>query len=176
MFFEPLPLKGAYLISLDKKEDERGFFARSFCEKEFAKEGLVCQFPQCNISYNAKKGTLRGMHYSVAPFAETKVVRCLRGKAYDVLVDLRKNSATFLKWIAVELSDQNRLMVYIPEGIAHGFQALDDETELFYHMSVPYDAQCARGACWDDPLLKIEWPIENPIISQRDQEFARIKL
>lgn len=169
MMFIPLALDGAFSIELEKKEDERGFFARSFCENELAKQGLVSQFPQCNISYNLKKGTLRGMHYSVAPSAETKLVRCIRGTAFDVLVDLRASSKTYLKWTAIEISDKNRIMIYIPEGIAHGFQTLEDQTELFYHMSVPYDPASSRGFCWDDETIQIKWPISNPIISERDR-------
>lgn len=169
MIFTALPLEGAYCLELDKKEDERGFFARSFCENELAKYSLVSQFPQCNISYNLKKGTLRGMHYSVAPSAETKLVRCIRGKAFDVLVDLRSSSKTYLKWIAVEISDENRKMIYIPEGVAHGFQALEDHTELYYHMSVPYDPMCSRGFCWNDEAIQIKWPMPNPIVSERDR-------
>lgn len=175
MKFIPLALEGAFCIDLEKKEDERGFFARSFCEEEFTRQNLVPTFPQCNISFNAKKGTLRGMHYSLAPFAETKLVRCIRGKAYDVLVDIRPDSKTYLQWVGIEISAENRRMVYIPEGMAHGFQTLEDDTELFYHMSVPYSAPCAKGVRWDDDAIQIKWPIPNPILSPRDREFERVR-
>lgn len=175
MKFQPLSIPGAFCIEIEKKEDERGFFARSFCENEFLKNNLVATFPQCNLSFNMKKGTLRGMHYSVAPSAEIKLVRCVRGKAYDVLVDLRRGSQMYLKWLAIEISSENRKMLYIPEGVAHGFQTLEDDTELFYHMSNVYDAACARGVRWDDPSLSIHWPILNPIMSPKDREYTSMQ-
>ncbi len=174
MKFMTLPLAGTFLIDLEKQEDERGFFARSFCEIELEKMGLVSRYPQCNLSFNLKRGTLRGMHFSVQPCAETKLVRCVRGLAYDVLVDFRKESPTYLKWISTLLSPETRQMVYIPAGVAHGFQTLEDETELFYHMSAIYNPECARGILWNDSLIGIDWPILNPILSPKDQEFERI--
>jgi dTDP-4-dehydrorhamnose 3,5-epimerase len=175
MKFHELPLPGAYWIELDRKEDQRGFFARSFCEEEFLKQGLTAHFPQCNISFNSTKGTLRGLHYSIEPCSEVKMVRCTKGSVYDVLVDLRSDLSSYLKWTPVELSSDNRKILYIPKGIAHGFQTLEDNCELFYQMSVSYNASCARGVRWNDAALQIKWPLQNPIMSPRDQEFPNIK-
>jgi dTDP-4-dehydrorhamnose 3,5-epimerase len=173
--FTETTLKGAFVIEPDRIEDERGFFARTFCRREFEAHGLNPHIVQCSVSLNLKRGTLRGMHYQVAPHAETKLVRCTRGAIYDVIVDLRTQFRTFRQWVAVELSANNRLMLYIPEGLAHGFQTLQDETEVFYQMSEFYSPELARGVRWNDPAFAIDWPIANPVISARDQthpEFA----
>lgn len=171
MIFKETKLKEAYIIEIEPIEDERGFFARSFCAEEFEKYGLNSSIAQCNISYNQKKGTLRGMHYQVAPHAETKLVRCTRGAIYDVALDLRKDSPTFKQWVATELSANNRRMFYIPDGVAHGFQTLEDHTEVFYQMSEFYHPESVRGVRWNDPLFGIEWPLSKPILSHRDCFF-----
>ena len=171
MIFKETKLKGAYIIEIEPIEDERGFFARSFCAEEFEKYGLNPYIAQCNISYNQKKGTLRGIHYQVAPHAEAKLVRCTRGAIYDVALDLRKDSPTFKQWVATELSANNHRMFYIPEGIAHGFQTLEDHTEVFYQMSEFYHPESVRGVRWNDPLFGIEWPLSKPIFSHRDCFF-----
>ena len=156
MVFHELPLDGLYLIDLNRHEDQRGFFARTFCENEFEKIGLHSKFPQSNISFNHKEGTVRGMHFQIAPHEEIKIVRCTKGAIFDVVVDLRPNSLTFKKWFGVELNEANRSMLYIPGGFAHGFQTLTDQTELFYQMSTGYVPEAARGVRWDDPSLQIQ--------------------
>lgn len=168
MIFTETKLKGAYLIEPERLEDERGFFARTFCVQEFEANGLNPRVVQCSISYNKKKGTLRGMHYQAAPHAEVKVVRCTRGSIYDVVIDLRPQSATFKQWLAVELTADNRRMLYIPEGFAHGFQTLEDGTEVFYQMSEFYHPESARGIRWNDQTFQVWWPIVEAIISERD--------
>lgn len=172
MKFTETSLKGAYLIEPERVEDERGFFARSFCQHEFADHGLISTFVQCNISFNNKKGTLRGMHYQTDPFPETKLVRCTRGKIFDVIIDLRPESVSFKEWFGVELSAQNRSMLYIPNGFAHGFQTLSDEAELFYQMSEFYHPECARGVRWNDGAFAIDWPLAVSMISEKDQCYA----
>src|SRR5258706_7740854 len=144
--------------------DERGFFARTFSRQEFAELHLDSRIEQCSISFNRKKGTLRGMHYQIAPHAETKIVRCTMGAIYDVIVDLRADSATLYKWIAVELSAEDRKMLYIPQGFAHGFQTLEDNTEVSYQISTAYAPEAARGVRWDDPRIGVQWPLPNPIL------------
>lgn len=171
MIFKETKLKGAYVIELEPLEDERGFFARSFCQKEFEEHGLNPRIVQCNISFNKKKGTLRGMHYQVAPHKEAKLVSCIRGAIYDVIIDLRPNSSTYCQWVAVELSAENYKMLYIPEGFAHGFQTLEDNTVVFYQMSEFYHPECARGVRLDDTAFKIKWPIGQLIISSKDKSF-----
>lgn len=169
-------LKGAFVIEPERIEDERGFFARTFCRREFDARGLNSNLRQCSVSFNRKRGTLRGMHYQVAPHGEAKLVHCTRGAIYDVIVDLRAESGTFRQWVAVELSADNRLMLYIPEGLAHGFQTLRDETEAFYQISEFYSPEHALGVRWNDRAFAIEWPIVNPIISARDRshpDFAQ---
>ena len=158
MIFTETKLKGAYVIEPELSEDERGFFARTFCRNEFETHGLNPNLVQCNISFNRKRGTVRGMHYQAEPHEETKLVRCTRGSIYDVIVDLRPKSSTFKKWIGVELSLQNRKMLYVPEGFAHGFQALEHHTEIFYQMSEFYHPECVRGVRWDSPILGIPSP------------------
>jgi dTDP-4-dehydrorhamnose 3,5-epimerase len=164
----PTALSGVYVIEMEPQFDHRGFFARNFCAKVFADAGLVTHFVQQSISWNTKKGTLRGLHYQAAPYQETKLIRCTRGSVFDVAVDNRLDSPTYWQWIGVELSANNRRMVYIPEGVAHGFQSLEDETEVFYQMSAPYEAEYARVLRWDDSTINVNWPIANPIISDRD--------
>jgi dTDP-4-dehydrorhamnose 3,5-epimerase len=171
MKFTETRLTSAYLIELEPLSDERGFFARSWCQKEFQAYGLNSNLVQCNISFNQKKGTLRGMHYQVAPHAEAKLVRCTRGAIYDVIIDLRPASATFKEWVAIELTAANRRMLYIPEGMAHGFQTLAEETEVFYQMSEFYYPECARGVRWDDRAFNLDWPEDRRIISVKDSQY-----
>jgi dTDP-4-dehydrorhamnose 3,5-epimerase len=172
MIFTETRLKGAYVIELEKLEDERGYFARSWCQQEFEAQGLETRVAQCNISYNKVKGTLRGMHFQLPPFAEAKLVRCTRGALYDVIIDLRPGSPTFLQWFSIELTPDDGLMMYIPQGFAHGFQTLADNTEIFYQMSEFYAPEYARGVGWDDPLFGIEWPEVVTVISEKDQGYA----
>ena len=170
MIFKEAKLRGAYIIEPERLEDERGFFARVFCQEEFQAHGLHFPVVQCNISYSKKKGTLRGMHYQIAPYQEAKLVRCTRGAIYDVIIDLRPDSPTFKQWLATDLTAENERMVYIPVGFAHGFQACEDGSEIFYHMSEFYHPEAARGVRWNDPAFQISWPsVEQRIISARDK-------
>ena len=174
MIFTETKLKGAFVIEIEPIEDERGYFARSFCQKEFEKHGLNPCIAQCNISFNKKKGTLRGMHYQVEPYPEAKLVRCIMGSIYDVIIDLRIDSPTYCEWFAVELSADGSKMIYIPEGYAHGFQTLEDNTEVFYQMSEFYNPDVARGVRWDDPAFNIDWPLGDKIISVKDQTYLNL--
>jgi dTDP-4-dehydrorhamnose 3,5-epimerase len=170
------PLKGAYVIEIEKIVDERGFFSRSWCQKEFYDAGLVSDLVQCNISYNHRKGTLRGMHYQLPPYEETKLVRCTKGAIYDVIIDIRPQSSSYLKWFGVELSEMNYKMLYIPKGFAHGFQTLEDQTEVFYQMSDWFHAESSRGISWDDAVFGIDWPFERKrIISDKDMNYGDFK-
>ena len=171
MLFTETKLPGAYIIDLEKLEDERGFFARAWCERELLAQGLDATILQCNLSFNKRKGTLRGMHYQLPPYAEVKLVRCVRGGIYDVIIDLRPDSSTFLQWVAVELTAENRRMLYIPKRFAHGFQTLLDDTEVFYQMSEVHSHDHASGVRWNDPLFHIVWPEADRIISLKDQEY-----
>ncbi|MDZ5724897.1 dTDP-4-dehydrorhamnose 3,5-epimerase [Acetobacterium sp. K1/6] len=171
MVFNEMPLKGAYVIELEKIEDERGFFARSWCMEEFKKYGLSSQLVQLSISYNKRKGTLRGMHYQIRPYEEDKLVRCTQGAIYDVIADLRPNSVTYKQWISIELTSENRKTIYIPKGFAHGYQTLVDNTEVLYQMTEFFHPECARGFRWDDPIYNIIWPIEERITSDKDRNF-----
>jgi dTDP-4-dehydrorhamnose 3,5-epimerase len=171
MKFAELPLAGAYAIDLEPIADDRGFFARTWCERELAQRGLVSRVVQCNLSHNERRGTLRGMHYQAAPAAETKVVSCVRGAIYDVVVDLRPDSPTRGRWHAEELSEENHRALYIPEGMAHGFQTLTDGAAVFYMMSEFFETASARGVRWDDPRLGIRWPTVPTCISERDRNF-----
>lgn len=172
MIFTETKIKGTYLIEPELIPDERGFFARSFCKDEFQKHGLEPDIVQCNISYNKKKGTLRGMHYQVPPFEEAKIVSCTKGSIYDVVVDLRRNSSTYCQWFATELSDKNFKMMYIPKGCAHGFQTLMDDAIVFYQMTEFFQSEYSRGERWDDPRFKIEWPRrQKRIISEKDRNY-----
>ncbi len=169
MQFTAAPIPGVYLIDLEKRGDERGFFARVFCEKEFAEHKLITHFVQVNNSLSADKGTLRGMHYQLAPHAEVKVVRCIRGSLYDVVLDLRPDSPTFGKSFGAELSAENRRMMYVPKGFAHGFITLEDDTEAFYFVDAFYAPSHERGVRYNDPKFNIHWPIEPKIVSDKDQ-------
>ncbi|MBZ5634683.1 MAG: dTDP-4-dehydrorhamnose 3,5-epimerase [Acidobacteriia bacterium] len=171
MTFRHTKLPGVFEIGLESIPDERGFFARCWCQEDFRNNGLNPNLVQCSISFNARKGTLRGMHYQAPPFAEAKVVRCTSGAIYDVVLDLRPESPTFRQWIAVLLSAANRNMMYVPEGCAHGFLTLEDETEVFYQMSEFYHPESARGVRWNDPEFGITWPSEVKVISERDRAF-----
>lgn len=164
-------LKGAFVIEPELIEDERGFFARAFCRREFEAHGLNPNLVQCSMSFNRQRGTLRGMHYQVPPYAECKLVRCTRGAIYDVIVDLRPNSPTFRRWVAVDLTTENRRILYVPQDFAHGFQTLTDNTEVFYQISEYYAPECSKGARWNDPAFQIRWPLETLIISTRDQSY-----
>lgn len=168
MIFTPLPLAGAFRIDLDRREDARGFFARLFCAEEFADHGLATTWVQCNTSFSRAEGTLRGLHFQRPPMAEAKMVRCLKGAIFDVMVDLRAGSATFGQWAALELSAENRSMAYIPEGFAHGFQTLSPETELLYFHSQVYSPAHEGGLRHDDPRLGIPWPRPVADLSPRD--------
>ncbi|MCD8487431.1 dTDP-4-dehydrorhamnose 3,5-epimerase [Kamptonema cortianum] len=177
MLFHQTPIPGCWLITPERREDERGFFARSWCQKEFLEYRLNPNLVQCNISFNTKAGTLRGMHYQAQPHEEAKLVRCTMGAIYDVVVDLRPASSTFKQWYAVKLTSENRLMLYIPEGVAHGFQTLVNNTEVFYQMSEYYVLESARGVRWNDPTFKIEWPsAEERIISAKDCSYSNFGL
>jgi dTDP-4-dehydrorhamnose 3,5-epimerase len=171
MIFTATRLAGVYIIELELVEDERGFFARSWCQREFQEHHLNANLVQCNISFNRVKGTLRGMHYQIAPHEEAKVVRCTMGAIYDVVVDLRPRSSTFKKWLAVELTAAHHKMLHIPEGLAHGFQSLADNSEVLYLMSEFYHPECARGVRWNDPAFGIRWPLDTLVISARDQQY-----
>jgi dTDP-4-dehydrorhamnose 3,5-epimerase len=171
MIFDETILKGAFVIEPERQEDERGFFARTFCQKEFEAHGLHPRLVQCSISFNRTKGTLRGMHHQVAPYQEVKLVRCTTGTVFDAIIDLRPDSTTFRQWVAVELSADNRRMLYIPEGFAHGFQTLENHSEVFYQISEFFHPECARGTRWDDPAFGIEWPDDERIISDKDREY-----
>jgi dTDP-4-dehydrorhamnose 3,5-epimerase len=175
MKFLKIPLEGACLVELEPVEDERGFLARLWCEEEFRARGLNPHLAQCSLSFNKRRGTLRGMHYQENPHAEAKLVCCSAGALYDVIVDLRPGSPTYCKWFGLELSVANRKMLYVPEGFAHGFQTLADDTEIVYLISEPYRPECARGVRWNDPLFGIQWPIPEPILSQRDRSFQDYK-
>jgi len=168
MIFTETKLKGAFIIEPEKIEDERGFFARAWDKKIFEEKGINSNFVQANISFNKKKGTLRGMHYQAEPYEEAKLVRCIRGRVYEVMIDLRKNSETFMEWMGVELGAENYKMLYVPEGFALGFQTLEDDTELFYQMSQFYMPEYSRGVLWNDEAFKIAWPLEPTVISKRD--------
>ena len=171
MVFTETKVEGAFLITPEKILDERGFFARTWSETEFEERGLDSRLVQCSLSFNTRQGTLRGMHYQKSPYAETKLVRCTRGEIYDVVLDLRADSATFKEWAAVELSADNHQMLYIPKGCAHGFQTLSEGAEVFYQMSAYYRPESATGVRWNDTAFAIEWPLEVTVISERDAAY-----
>jgi dTDP-4-dehydrorhamnose 3,5-epimerase len=175
MTFHETKISGVFEIHCERQSDERGFFARTWCREEFKAHGLNCDLVQCSISFNTHKGTLRGLHYQAAPFAETKLVRCTQGAIYDVVLDLRPRSGTFRDWIAVTLTAENRNMIHVPKGCAHGFLTLKDETEVLYQMSEFYNAESARGVRWDDPAFRIVWPEEVEVISDRDRTYSEFK-
>jgi len=180
MIFHETKLAGAFLIEQELFADERGFFARSWSEREFAAQGLDARLSECNISFNHRRGTLRGMHFQRAPRAQAKLVRCTMGAIYDVIIDLRPASMTFKEWIGIELTAENRRMLFVPEGFAHGFQTLVDQTEVFYQMTSAFAPEHAGGVRWDDPAFRIEWPDtvggEERIIIARDREYPDFTL
>ena len=194
MLFKETKLKGAYIIEMETINDERGFFARSFCVREFEKYGLNSRIMQCNISYNKKKGTVRGMHYQTAPHQEAKIVSCTKGSVFDVIIDLRPDSPTYCQWFAIELTAHssplpshssetahcspltaNYKMLYIPEGFAHGFQTLEDDTVVYYQMSEFYHPECVRGVRFNDPAFGIEWHLTINAISEKDMRYPDFK-
>jgi dTDP-4-dehydrorhamnose 3,5-epimerase len=169
MIIREVLLPGAFVVEPEPIEDERGFFARSYGKHEFEAQGLETQIAHTSLAFNRLRGTLRGMHYQVAPFEECKLVRCTRGGIYDVLVDLRPDSPTYCRWFGVELTAENRLSLYVPVGVAHGYMALADESEVLYQISAEYSPEHARGVRWDDPAFAIEWPEQPVVISDRDR-------
>jgi dTDP-4-dehydrorhamnose 3,5-epimerase len=171
MIFEPLEIPGSFLVRPERIEDERGFFARSWCRREFAARGLTVELAQCNISFNRRGGTLRGLHYQAAPHEEAKLVRCTRGAIYDVVVDLRPDSPSRHRYAAATLSAENLNMLYVPEGCAHGFLTLEDSSEVFYQMSEFYVPEAARGVRWDDPAFGVAWPGPVEVIAERDRNY-----
>jgi dTDP-4-dehydrorhamnose 3,5-epimerase len=171
MIFTQTDLAGAFVIEPETHEDARGFFARTWCQREFASHGLNAHLAQCSVSFSHSRGTLRGIHYQTAPREEAKLVRCTKGSIYDVIIDLRADSATFTRSFTVELTANNRRMLYVPEGIAHGFQTLEDNTEVFYQISEFYTPEYARGIRWNDPLFGIRWPLDLRMISDKDQSY-----
>lgn len=176
MVFTETKLKGAFVIDIERKEDERGFFARTFCVNEFQERGLNARLVQCSLSFNRQRGTLRGLHYQIPPHAECKLVRVTRGAIYDVIVDLRPQSPTFKQHFATELTAENRRQIYVPEGFAHGFQTIVDDTELLYQMSAKHVPELARGLRWNDPAFGIEWPAtEHRILNERDANYPDFK-
>jgi dTDP-4-dehydrorhamnose 3,5-epimerase len=171
MIFRETDLPGVYEIQIEPRVDERGFFARSWCKNEFEGKGLDAKLAQCSISFNARNGTLRGMHFQAKPYQETKLVRCTRGAIYDVVIDLRPDSRTFKQWTGVFLTATDRNMVYVPHGCGHGFLTLENETEVFYQISEFYNAESSRGVRWNDPAFQIVWPAEVQVISDRDRTY-----
>lgn len=176
MKFAPLRLKGVYIVDIEPLEDSRGMFARTFCIEEFASQGLPTRFVQCNTSFNSRRGTLRGLHFQSDPQQEEKLVRCTRGAVLDVVVDLRPCSPTFRQWEGIELTSDNRRALFIPKGFAHGFQTLQDESEVFYQMSEIYVPELASGVRWNDPAFNIIWPIEISTIAPRDASYPNFVL
>lgn len=171
MHFDALSLPGVWLVRQTPREDSRGHFARSFCAVAFGARGLPSVFPQCNVSFNARAGTLRGMHWQADPHPEGKLVRCSRGALFDVAIDIRRTSASFGRWVGATLTEADGDALYIPPGFAHGFQTLQDATEVFYMMTVPFRDGLARGLRWDDPSVAVDWPLPDPVLSNRDAEL-----
>ncbi len=174
MQFQTTPLDGAYIIEAEPVEDDRGFFARIWCADEARRRGLEPHAAQCSLSRNRRRGTIRGLHFQLPPHAEVKVVRCVRGAVFDVFVDLRRDSPTFGRWFGVELTAANLRAAYVPAGFAHGFQTLEDNTEVLYQISAPYCPESARGVCWDDPALGIRWPLPPTTMSPHDAAWPRL--
>lgn len=172
MRFEPAGLDGAWLLDLDRHEDERGFFARVWCAAEFRSRGLADTLEQCSLSFNRRAATIRGMHYQAAPREEAKIVRCISGAIYDVLLDLRRSSPTFMQWVGFELTSDNRRALYVPPGVAHGFQTLRDDVELLYLIDEAHEPSLARGVRWNDPAFGIRWPLPPTLVSERDRTYA----
>lgn len=171
MIFLDTAIPGVFVLETEPMVDERGLFARVYCAEEFARRELCTTYAQCSVSCNTSAGSLRGMHYQAAPHGEVKLVRCTAGVIFDVVLDLREDSPAFLRWEAVVLSAENRRQLYIPEGVAHGFQTMADETEVFYQISTPFRPEAARGVRWDDPAFGISWPDAPSVISERDRSF-----
>jgi len=175
MQFHPTSLPAVWLIELEPRKDERGFLLRTYCEEEFARHGLKTHWPQCNLTLTTQRGMLRGLHYQADPNPETKLVRCVAGAVWDVVVDIRPNSPTFRKWEAFELTSENNRQLYIPEGYAHGFQCLTEDCKLFYQMSENYVPELARGVLWNDPAVAIDWPVQPAILSSRDANLPPLQ-
>jgi dTDP-4-dehydrorhamnose 3,5-epimerase len=175
MIFRETELNGAFLIEPERLEDNRGFFARAWCRKEFMAHGLTGALVQSNISFNKRTGTLRGMHFQTAPYEEAKLVRCTMGAVYDVIIDLRPDSSTFLRWIAAELTAENHKMLYVPENFAHGYQTLADNTEVFYQVSQFYSPGSEQGLRYNDPTFGIKWPMDVQVISHKDRSWPDYK-
>jgi dTDP-4-dehydrorhamnose 3,5-epimerase len=172
MKFTPTKVAGVWIVDLERHEDDRGWFARTWCAAEFRRRGLNPDLSQCSASFNRRRGTLRGMHWQATPHEEAKLVRCVRGAMFDVALDLRPGSATFKQWAGVELTPENGRALYVPEGCAHGFQTLADDTEVLYQISCPWHPDGARGARWNDPAFAIHWPLAaSAILNERDQTF-----
>lgn len=171
MIFDETPIRGAFRIRIERKSDERGYFARTWCEDEFSKHGLVDKISQCSVSYNEHAGTLRGLHYQIAPHEEVKVVSCVAGKIFDVIVDLRIDSPSYKRWFGVELSGSEKDSLYVPPGVAHGFLTLENSSEVYYQISGRYVAESSRGVLWNDPAFDVRWPATPKIISERDRTF-----
>jgi dTDP-4-dehydrorhamnose 3,5-epimerase len=172
VIFNETPLPGAYVVELEKREDDRGFFARAWCQDEFEEHGLNTRLVQCNLSYNHKAGTLRGMHYQAPPKSEVKLIRCTRGAVWDVIVDLRRDSPTYKRWYGEELTSDNRKMMYVPEEFAHGYITLVPDTETFYQVTEFYSPDHERGIRWNDPAIRIRWPdVEVSVVSEKDAAF-----
>jgi dTDP-4-dehydrorhamnose 3,5-epimerase len=172
LIFTETRLAGAFVIDIEKRADSRGFFGRAWCAEEFRGQGLDPVFLQANVGFSRQRGTLRGLHYQASPHAEAKLIRCTRGAVFDVVVDLRPDSPTYLKWLGVELTEQNHRMVFIPEGCAHGYQTLADDAEVFYLVTAPYAAASEGGLRYDDPALAIDWPLEVSSISEKDRSWT----
>ena len=172
MIFTETKLQGVYIIDLKKIEDDRGFFARAYCQKEFAEHGIELNWAQANLANSKERGTLRGLHYQKTPFAEAKLMRCIRGAIYDVIVDLRPDSPSYMQWLGVELTAENRRALFIPEGFAHGYLVLEDDSDTFYPTSQFYTPEAEAGVRWNDPAFGIEWPFTNDlIITEKDQSW-----
>ncbi|MFH1932399.1 MAG: dTDP-4-dehydrorhamnose 3,5-epimerase [Pseudomonadota bacterium] len=172
MIFQETKLPGVFVIEIEKRQDNRGFFARAWCKKEFESRGLNTSFAQANLAFSKKNGTLRGMHYQMSPYEEIKLVRCIKGAIYDVAIDLRPDSPTYKSWVGVELTDDNHKMLYIPENFAHGYQTLTDNAEVFYQVSQFYSPESERGVRWDDPAFGIKWPeTDDVVISEKDKNW-----
>ncbi len=175
MIFNDTPLANSFLLYPNLRQDERGYFARTFCEEEFAAHGLPTAVRQCNVSFNRLKGTVRGMHFQRSPMVEAKLVRCSQGAIFDVIVDLRPTSSTYCQWYGTELTAENGHALFIPEGFAHGFQTLEDKSEVFYQMFALYSQEHADGVCWNDPVFGIKWPLSISSISERDRTFPLLQ-
>ena len=175
MRFEKLKINDAYIIRLNKIADDRGYFSRAWCQKEFEENGLEKNFVQANISFNKYKGTLRGMHYQMHPHQEVKLVRCIKGAIFDVIIDVRSDSPTFGQWVGAELTEENHDMLYVPKGFAHGFQTLQDNSEVFYQVSEFYTPSSENGIRFDDPRYKIDWPLNVSVISEKDATWPYLE-